>query len=159
LARHTDKAADRDYLRRLGVAGFAAANIMLLSVSVWAGPGSEMPQSLKTLFHWLSALIAVPALAYAGQPFFRSAWAALSARRLNMDVPISLGVCLATAMSLYQTVRASEQVYFDAAVSLLFFLLIGRFLDIMMRTRANAAAQNLLALQGGEATVIDERGR
>ena len=157
LTRSNDRTADRDYLKRLGVAGFAAANVMLLSLSVWAGHGSEMPQSQKTLFHWLSALIAVPAVAYAGQPFFRSAWAALSVRRLNMDVPISLGVCLATAMSLYQTVRGSEQVYFDAAVSLLFFLLIGRFLDIMMRTRANSVAQNLLALRSGEATVIDDR--
>ena len=83
----------------------------------------------ETLFHWLSALIALPAVAYAGQPFFASARQALAARRLNMDVPISLGVILATAMSLFQTVRGSEQVYFDAAITLLFFLLIGRHLD------------------------------
>jgi Cu2+-exporting ATPase len=154
-AANTESEHDRDYLRRLGVAGFAAANIMLLSVAVWSGYG-EMPKSMATLFHWLSAAIALPAVAYAGKPFFSSAVQALKARRLNMDVPISLGVILATAMSLFQTIRGTEQVYFDAAVSLLFFLLIGRYLDVMMRARANSTAQNLLALQSTEATVIGD---
>ena len=88
-----------------------------------------MDPSLEALFWWLSALIALPTVAYAGQPFFASAASALRARRLNMDVPISLAILLATAMSLYQTMRGNEQVYFDAAVTLLFFLLVGRFLD------------------------------
>jgi Cu2+-exporting ATPase len=152
------KAADQDFLKRLGVAGFAAANIMLLSVSVWSGAAGDMTQSARTLFHWLSALIALPAVAYAGQPFFRSAVQALRSRRLNMDVPISLGVLLATAMSLYQTMRGSEQVYFDAAVTLLFFLLVGRYLDQRMRTRAAGAAANLLGLRGTTATVVAPDG-
>ena len=117
-----------------------------------------MPASLQTLFHWLSALIAVPAIAYAGQPFFKSARQALVARRLNMDVPISLGVLLATAMSLYQTARGSEQVYFDAAVTLLFFLLIGRALDQSVRARASSAAENLLGRRATAASVIATDG-
>ena len=145
---------DAAYLRRLGVAGFAASNIMLMSVAVWAGIASDMDASLKTLFHWLSAMVAIPAVAYAGQPFFQSAARALRARQLNMDVPISLGVLLATGMSLYQTMRGSDQVYFDAAVTLLFFLLIGRYLDIAMRSRASSAAQNLLGLRATAATVV-----
>ncbi len=152
------KAADQDFLKRLGVAGFAAANIMLLSVSVWSGAAGDMTRSAQTLFHWLSALMALPAVAYAGQPFFRSAVQALRSRRLNMDVPISLGVLLATAMSLYQTMRGSEQVYFDAAVTLLFFLLVGRYLDQRMRTRAAGAAANLLGLRGTSATVVAPDG-
>jgi Cu2+-exporting ATPase len=149
ILKDTDATAtghDSDLLRRLGVAGFAAANIMLLSVSVWAGHAHDMPASLQTGFHWLSALIGIPAIIYAGQPFFASARQALSAGRLNMDVPISLGVTLATAMSLYQTVRGSEQVYFDAAIGLIFFLLIGRVLDAQLRSRARSAAENLLGL-------------
>ena len=150
--------ADQDYLRRLGVAGFAAANIMLLSVAVWSGRAGDMPASLQTVFHWLSALIALPAIAYAGQPFFSSARRALAKRRLNMDVPISLGVSLATAMSLYQTMRGSEQVYFDAAITLLFFLLIGRALDQRMRQRAASAAENLLGLRVPSTSAIDDSG-
>ncbi len=151
-------ARDRDFLKRLGVAAFAAANVMLLSVSVWAGFAGEMSQAIRSLFHWLSALIALPAIAYAGQPFFRSARQALKAGRLNMDVPISLGVTLASAMSLYQTIQAKEHVYFDAAITLLFFLLIGRYLDQMMRTRAAGAAANLLGLKAATAVVLDADG-
>ena len=150
---------EEDYLKRVGVAGFAAANIMLLSVAVWSGHSGDMPQSLQTMFHWLSALIALPTVAYAGQPFFKSAVRALRARRLNMDVPISLGVILATTMSLYQTMRGSEQVYFDAAVSLLFFLLIGRALDQSVRARASSAAENLLGLRSTSASVVMADGR
>lgn len=151
-------ARDRDFLKRLGVAGFAAANVMLLSVSVWAGLASDMSQAVRGLFHWLSALIALPAIAYAGQPFFRSARQALKGGRLNMDVPISLGVLLATAMSLYQTLQGNEQVYFDAAITLLFFLLIGRYLDQSMRTRAAGAAANLLGLKATSAILLTDDG-
>jgi len=147
---------DDQLLRAMAVAGFAAANVMLLSVSVWAGIASDMTHEVQALFHWLSALIALPAILYAGQPFFTSARDALKGRRLNMDVPISLAILLASSMSLYQTIRGTEQVYFDAAVTLLFFLLIGRFLDQRMRRRAKGAAENLMALQSGSATVIGD---
>lgn len=143
-----------ELLPRLGVAGFAAGNIMMLSVAVWSGEASDMDSSLMDLFHWLSALIALPAVAYAGQPFFKSAVAALRSRRLNMDVPISLGVLLATGMSLFQTMRSSEQIYFDAATTLLFFLLIGRVLDERMRTKARGAAENLIGLRATNATLV-----
>ena len=157
-AANPAKAADRDLLQRLGVAGFAAANIMLLSISVWSGAAGDMPPSVAALFHWLSALIALPAVAYAGRPFFRSAAQALKAHRLNMDVPISVGVTLALAMSLIETLRGSHQIFFDAAVTLLFFLLVGRFLDQRMRVRAAGAAANLLGLRATTATVIAEGG-
>lgn len=162
LVEGAETAASRartgEIIRRLGVAGFAAANIMLLSVSVWSGEASDMDGSVRDLFHWVSALIALPAIAYSGQPFFRSAFSALRVRRLNMDVPISLGIILATAMSLFQTIRGSEQVYFDAATTLVFFLLIGRTLDESMRVRARGAAENLMSLRTMTATVVMEDG-
>lgn len=159
-ALDADRSAnDIDLLKRLGVAGFAAANIMLLSVSVWSGHAGDMPASMQTLFHWLSAMIALPSIAYAGKPFFASARRALGTGRLNMDVPITLGVCLATAMSLFQTVRGSEQVYFDAAITLLFFLLIGRVLDQRVRVRAAGAAENLLGLRSPAASVVHPDGQ
>jgi Cu2+-exporting ATPase len=131
----------------LGVAGFAAMNIMLLSVSVWSGNVTDMTQETRDFFHWLSAIIALPAAAYAGQPFFRSAWRALRARQLNMDVPISLGVLLALGMSVIETVNHAEHAYFDSAVMLLFFLLCGRYLDHATRRKTRAVAGNLAALK------------
>jgi Cu2+-exporting ATPase len=129
----------------LAVSGFAAMNIMLLSVSVWSG--SDMGQETRDFFHWLSALIALPAAAYAGQPFFRSAWAAIRARALNMDVPISLGVITALGMSVVETASHAQHAYFDSATMLLFFLLCGRALDHAMRRKTRAVAGNLAALK------------
>jgi Cu2+-exporting ATPase len=148
----------RELLRALAVAGFAAGNVMLLSVSVWSGLAEDMGPATRALMHWVSALIALPAVAYAGRPFFRSALAALRGGRTNMDVPISLAVALAAGMSLSETLRGGEQVYFDAAITLLFFLLIGRFLDLRLRGRARSAAENLTALRATAATVIDAAG-
>ncbi|MBI2585738.1 MAG: heavy metal translocating P-type ATPase, partial [Rhodospirillales bacterium] len=150
---------ERRLLTAMAVAGFAAGNVMLLSVSVWAGHGGGMGEATRTLFHWLSALIALPAVAYAGQPFFRSAWSALKSRALNMDVPISLAVVLAAAMSLYQTIHGGQHAYFDASVTLLFFLLVGRYLDRRARAKARSAAEHLLTLAGGTAEVIEAAGR
>jgi len=151
--------ADKRLLAAMAVAGFAAGNIMLLSVSVWAGAFTDMGPATRDLFHWISALIAIPAVAYAGQPFFRSAWAALRHRSLNMDVPISLAVLLAVGVSIYATSEGRDHAYFDASVTLLFFLLVGRYLDRRARTKARSAAANLLALNASAAVVIGADGR
>jgi P-type Cu2+ transporter len=134
-------------LRCLAVAAFAAMNVMLLSVSVWSGHATDMTPEQRDFFHWLSALIALPAAAYAGRPFYRSAWRALAVRRLNMDVPITLGVLLALGLSVVETLNHAEHAYFDSAVMLLTFLLAGRFLDQNMRRRTQTAASNLAALK------------
>ncbi|MEN9932109.1 MAG: cadmium-translocating P-type ATPase [Pseudomonadota bacterium] len=141
-------------VKSLAVAGFAAMNIMLLSVSVWSGAGGLT----RDLFHWLSALIALPTVAYAGQPFFRSAWSALKAGHTNMDVPISIGVTLATALSLFETITHGAHAYFDSAVMLLFFLLAGRWLDAVMRDRARDGVSALLKHMASGALVVDADG-
>ncbi len=148
LRAEEEAAAEARRLTRcMAVAGFAAMNIMLLSVSVWAGNASDITPETRDFFHWASALIALPAAAYAGRPFFTSAWRALRSRALNMDVPISLGVILALGMSLVETAQHARDAYFDSAVMLLFFLLIGRALDHAMRRKTRAVAGNLAALK------------
>ncbi|HMM89111.1 heavy metal translocating P-type ATPase [Bradyrhizobium sp.] len=143
-----------ELVRALAVSGFAASNIMLLSVSVWAGAEAET----RNLFHWLSALIALPALAYSGRIFFRSAWQAVRHGRTNMDVPISVGVLLAFGMSFYETIVHGPHAYFDAAISLLFVLLVGRTLDRMVRERARLAVNGLARLSARGAFVLRQDG-
>jgi Cu2+-exporting ATPase len=141
----------RRLMRCLAVAGFATMNIMLLSVSVWSGNVTDITPETRDFFHWASALIALPAAAYAGRPFFASAWRALRSRAVNMDVPISLGVILALAMSLVETANHAAHAYFDSALMLLFFLLLGRTLDHAMRRKTRAVAGNLAALKADTA--------
>ncbi|MGA2287743.1 cation-translocating P-type ATPase [Bradyrhizobium sp.] len=149
-AEAAEAAQSRFLLRCLGVAAFATMNVMMLSVPVWSG--SDMMSEQRDFFHWLSALIALPAAAYAGQPFFKSAFRALRTRNANMDVPISIGVILALAMSIVETINHAEHTYFDAAIMLLTFLLVGRYLDQSMRRRTRAVAANLAALKAETAT-------
>jgi cbb3-type cytochrome oxidase maturation protein len=137
---------EREVLRAMAVAGFAAANVMLLSVSVWSGHAGSMGPATRDLLHWVSALIALPAIAYAGLPFFRSAVQALMGGRTNMDVPISIGVTLAAGMSIVETMNGRQHAFFDSAITLLFFLLVGRYLDMRARGRARHAAQHVVAL-------------
>ncbi len=154
LAAADNDETGKSLLRSMAVAGFAAANIMLLSVSVWSGASD----ATRDLFHWISALIALPAIVYAGQPFFRTAWRALKGRSLNMDVPISLAVILAAGMSLFETATHGTDAWFDASVGLLFFLLVGRYLDHRMRGVARSAAARLLALSARSAMRVEADG-
>ena len=144
----------RKLLTALAVAGFGMMNIMLLSVSVWSGAGGVT----REMFHWLSALIALPVVAYSGRPFFASAAMALRYGRTNMDVPISIGVLLATGLSFYETLTGGEHAYFDGAVMLLFFLLAGRALDATMRNRTRAGIGALLGRMGKSASVVQADG-
>ncbi|MBF9046017.1 cadmium-translocating P-type ATPase [Rhodobacterales bacterium LSUCC0031] len=144
----------RDLLMRLAVAFFAMMNVMLLSVAVWSGADGVT----RDMMHWISAAIAIPAVIFAGQPFYVSAWGALKGRRLNMDVPITLAIALAVGTSLYETIHSGHHAYFDAAISLCTFLLAGRYLDHRTRASARSAAQELAALEVPRALrIIDGR--
>ncbi|MFT3728127.1 MAG: heavy metal translocating P-type ATPase [Terricaulis sp.] len=147
----------RFLLRCLAVAGFGAMNVMMFSAPIWFG--DDMSVATRTLMHWLSALVAIPCALYAAQPFFRSAFKALSARRANMDVPISLAVILTLSMSIVETFQRGDHAYFDGITMLLFFLLIGRYFDHTLRERARTAARELLALQAVSASRVGADGR
>lgn len=146
--------AVKPLLAPLAVAFFAAMNVMLLSVSVWSGADG----STRSLFHLISAIIGVPAIAYAGQPFFRSAWKALRKGTTNMDVPISIGVVIATGLSIYETATHGQHAWFDGALMLLTFLLAGRVLDAMMRDKARSGVDALLSQAATGATVVNKDG-
>lgn len=148
-ATETDKAG-RELLMRLAVAGFAAMNVMLLSVSVWSGAAD----ATRDMFHWISAAITLPTVLFSGQPFYRSAWSVLKHGHLNMDVPITLAIVLAVVTSLWETTLSGEHAYFDAALALTFFLLAGRYLDHRTRAIARSAAEELAALEVPRVTLL-----
>ena len=158
-ARQVHDGEGRELILAMAVAGFGVMNTMMFSVPIWAGLfGQELGPATRTLMMWFSGIVGAPCALYAGLPFFRSAWRSLAARRANMDVPISIGVLLTLAISFSETILRGRDVYFDAAVSLLFLLLIGRWLEHRLRARASSAAADLLALQAASATRIGRDG-
>lgn len=158
-ARATSDREGRALVLAIAVAGFGVMNTMMFSVPLWAGLfGQELGPATRTLMMWFSAVVGAPCALFAGQPFFRSAWRSLRARRANMDVPISIGVILTLAISFSETALGGRDAYFDAAVSLLFLLLIGRWLEHRLRANASSAAADLLALQGETALVMNDLG-
>jgi len=149
----------RELAIALGVAAFGAGNAMMFTVPAWAGLfGQELEPATRELMYWLSAIVATPCALFAGMPFFRSAWNSLKRRRANMDVPITIGVLLTLIVSFSETLQHGAHAYFDAAVTLLFLLLIGRYMDHKLRARARGAARDLLALQAPVAVRLEADG-
>ena len=145
--RATEDAEGRALIRALGIAAFGSMNVMLVSVAVWVG--HDMDPATRHMMHWLAALIGLPTVLVAGMPFYRSAWDAIRAGRVNMDLAISIGIVMTTLMSLSETLRNGDYTWFDGATSLLALLLAGRVLDRAVRRRARQAVAELLALQDG----------
>ena len=154
----TEDAGLKHLLRCIAVSGFASGNLMVFSMALWFSGKGSMGGATRDLMHWYSALITLPTVIYAGMPFFKSAWHALRHGRTNMDVPISVAVVLASAVSLYETFQSSEHAYFDSVAMLLFLLLIGRYLDARVRAQARSAASDLLQTMQGTASVIEDTG-
>jgi Cu2+-exporting ATPase len=150
----------KDLTLALGVAGFGVGNVMMFTVPVWAGLfGQELNPVTREVMYWMAAIVATPCALYAGMPFFRSAWKSLSRGQANMDVPITIGVLLTLIVSFSETLLKGQHAYFDAAVTLLFLLLIGRWLDFKLRSTARSAARDLIRLQTPVATRLAANGQ
>lgn len=134
----------RQQLRRIAVAGAFGMQVMILAVALYAGAFSGIEAEFKNLFHWLSLVLTLPILFYSAQPFFKSAWRDLSRRRAGMDVPVSLGLSIAFAGSLWATVSGQGEVYFDSVAMFVFFLLTGRHFELVGRKRAAEVSESLV---------------
>jgi Cu2+-exporting ATPase len=146
-------------LPRLAVAALGTMNIMAFSLSSWFGQATDMGPGTMQFIHWMSAGLALPVILYSGAVFHRPALRALRRKKMTMDGPITLAIWITFAGSLYETIRGSEDVYFDAVVSLIFFLLIGRVLEQAMGRRTDTAADNLRELLNLTAHRLDPSGK
>lgn len=155
IEKNTMDNENRFLLMCIGVSGFAMGNIMMLSVGVWTTNIATMGFATRELLHAIMGLIAIPSVIFAGRPFFSSAFSVLRKGQTNMDVPISLGLVLACGMSVFETIRGAEHVYFDSAVMLMFFLLVGRYMDFRARRSARSAASDLIQSLSGFATILE----
>ncbi|WPL16311.1 Copper-exporting P-type ATPase A [Thiorhodovibrio winogradskyi] len=142
---------NRALLYRLAFAGFAAMNLMWISIALYAGADQG---EFRSLFHWVGWLLATPTLLYAGGPFFVGAWRGLRHWHLDMDLPIAIGAAITYCYSLVVTLSGRGDVYWDTLVNFLFVILLGRYLEAMSRRQAVSATQRLLDLQPRAATVL-----
>ncbi|MDZ7661763.1 heavy metal translocating P-type ATPase [Thiohalophilus sp.] len=145
-------------LRRLAVAGLGMMQVMMLAVALYAGEDQGMSPEMMHFLRWVSLVIATPVVWYSGWPFFSGAWRDLRQRRLGMDVPVALAVSGTYLASLIATVSRSGEVYFESATMFVFFLLLGRFLEMGARQRASAAVESLATLLPALATRLEADG-
>jgi len=155
IVRAEEKKYDNTLLKAMSVAGFAAGNVMLISVALWSSSSASMGIVTRNLLYWISALIALPAIIYSGRIFLISAYKALKSGRTNMDVPISMAIILVSIASIIEAFHYAEHIYFDSAIMLIFFLLIGRYLDFNVRRKAMSVASDLMLLSASSATIIE----
>ncbi|MBF0380907.1 MAG: heavy metal translocating P-type ATPase [Magnetococcales bacterium] len=145
---------NRELLYRLGVAGFGAANVMFLSVALYAGYFQGIEADFKNYFHWLSFALATPVVFYSGGEFYKGAWRSLKMAHLNMDLPITIGGFATYSYSVAITVSQQGEVYFDSVTLFIFILLTGRYLESAARRKAAGATERLLNLEPKTATVL-----
>jgi Cu2+-exporting ATPase len=148
----------RALLKRLGVAGIFGMQIMILAVALYAGAFSGIERKFAVFFRWVSLVLATPVLAYSAQPFFRAAWRDLRARRFGMDVPVSLGLSVAFAGSLWATLTMRGEVYYDSIAMFVFLLLGARYFELMARVRAAHATESFAQRNPEAATRLNENG-
>ncbi len=144
--QESDEAEGRFLLTCLAIAGFGTVFVMGLTDAFYYG-ARDMGAATRAMLVWAQAFVAAPTVLFSARPFFRSALSSLRVRRANMDVPISLAIVSSLALSFYEAIIGGARTYFDAAVMLPFLLLIGRYLDFVVRRRAWNAANALVAMQ------------
>lgn len=145
-ARDIERREDRALLIRIAVAGAIAGNVMLIAFALYGGHFHGISAEYRELFRWVSLALTLPSVLWCALVFYRGAWGALRTRTLHMDVPISIGILTAFVWGLANTVRARGEVYFDSVTVLIFFLLVGRWLQRRQQRRAARATELLFSL-------------
>ncbi len=142
LAKHNNK-----MLLRLGIAALGAMQAMMYAVALYFGEYSGMLILQRDFLRWVSLFVSVPVFFYAGIPFFASAWSAVRARQVNMDVPVSVALIVTFFASLYATVTGNGQTYYDSVSMFIFFLLAGRYIEHNARLKAATMANDLVVVE------------
>jgi len=157
-ALEMERREDRALLIRIAVAGAVAGNVMLIAFALYGGHFHGISPGFRTLFRWISLGLTLPSVLWCAQLFYRGAWGALRTRTLHMDVPIAVGILAAFGWGVANTVRDTGEVYFDSVTVLIFFLLIGRWVQRRQQRRAARATELLFSLAPSTARVIDDGG-
>ncbi|MGQ5488839.1 heavy metal translocating P-type ATPase [Thauera sp. ZXT1-4] len=145
-AERSEQVANRErrsMLWRVFVAGFGMMQVMMYAFPVYVAGEGDMSWDIELLLRWASLLLTLPVVLYSAAPFFQRAWRDVRLRRLGMDVPVAVGVGSAFLASLWATLTDGPEVYFDSVTMFVFFLLGGRYLEMVARQRAMRGVEEL----------------
>ncbi len=144
-------------LKRLGVAGLGAMQVMMMAAGLYAGRFQGMVSLYKYFFQWISMLITIPVFLYVAMPFIKSAYRSIYSRWLNMDVPISIALIMMMFISVVKTINHQGDVYFDSVCMFLFFLTLGRYLEMRSQHKSMEVISKLSKLMPTTAIVIEHQ--
>lgn len=147
----------RAQIRRLGLAGLLGMQVMMISIALYIGEWRGIDYTTKIFFQWLSLLLTTPVFFYSALPFFKGAWRNIKQLYAGMDIPVSLGISIAFAGSIWATITNLGHVYYDTVVMFIFFLSIGRYLEFSARRKASQHIDNLNKIIPAFATRITKK--
>ncbi|MFQ1868673.1 heavy metal translocating P-type ATPase [Aeromonas veronii] len=148
----------RSYMFRLALAGLGSMQVMMCAVALYMDLFISVEDEFMVYFKWISLLLSTPIMIYSAQPFYVGAWRSLKQGHLSMDVSVSLALIGAFIASMWATVFNTGEVYYDSITMFVFFLLLGRFLELRARRKASESSSNLARLVPIMATRIDDEG-
>ncbi|RLT93447.1 heavy metal translocating P-type ATPase [Ketobacter sp.] len=149
------KRENKQALLRIGVAGLGAMQVMTYAVSLYMGAFEGIEPAHQQFLRWVSALVTTPVFFYAGLPFLQGAMRSLRNRHLSMDVPVAIALTFAYFSSVWATISNGPEVYFDSVCMFVFFLLVGRYLELRARHRSQSTSIRLSHSQLQTARKLD----
>ena len=148
----------RSYMFRMALAGLGSMQVMMCAVALYMDFFISVEEEFMIYFKWISLLLSTPIMIYSAQPFYAGAWRSLRQGHLSMDVSVSLALIGAFVASIWATVFNTGEVYYDSITMFVFFLLLGRLLELRARRKASESSSNLARLVPIMATRIDADG-
>lgn len=141
-------------MKRLAVAGFGMMQVMSYAAALYLGAFKGMALEYQEFFRWVSFIVTTPIFFYSGRPFFSSAWRSLKIKKLVMDFPISLAIGSAYFTSVFATLSSRGEIYFDSVSMFIFFLTLGRLLEMVARHRSIRSSSRLQDATPQSATLL-----
>lgn len=149
-----NKKQSKEFIKRLGISGILTMQVMMIVFGLYFGAFSGMAEHNKVYLRWVSFILTIPVISYGALPFYTGAINAIKAKRLSMDVPVSIAIILAFSASAWGTITQQGEVYFESVSMFTFLLLIGKFLEFRARSHAAQVSANLLKLMPMTATKV-----
>jgi Cu2+-exporting ATPase len=157
-ARDMARREERGLLIRIAAAGAIAGNVMLIAFALYGGHFHGINDEFRILFRWVSLALAIPSVVWCASVFYRGAWGAFKTRTLHMDLPIAIGILAGFIQGAVNTVRGTGEIYFDSVTALIFFLLVGRFLQRRQQRRAANSTELLFSIAPANARLVESDG-